>query len=212
MREKEEASDYRFIPEPDLPIIKIKKERKEKIKSELPETPEEKLNKLIKQYKIDKKDAEILANNFELIEFFEQIIKKVPAKFALPWVTGELLRVLNYNKKTLEQVSISPEHFIQLLELVKDKKITELKAKQILNDFVPKSFPITLNKKQERITDKKELLIIIEKVIKSNSKPVQDYKSGEKNSLNFLMGEIMKATNRRADFKTALEILKQKLK
>ncbi len=179
----------------------------------MPETPKEKLNNLIKQHKIEKKDAEILANNFELVELFEQIIKKVPAKFALPWVTGELLRVLNYNKKNLEEVNISPEHFIQLLKLVQENKLTELKAKQILNKFVPSSFsPIEEAKSSEKITDKKELEKIIDNVIKSNSKPVQDFKSGEKNALNFLMGEIMKLSSRRADYKLSLEILKEKLK
>jgi aspartyl-tRNA(Asn)/glutamyl-tRNA(Gln) amidotransferase subunit B len=213
MRNKESQADYRFIPDPDLPIVKIKKEEVEKIKKELPETPEEKLSKLIKKHKIDKKQAEILKNNFELVEFFEEIIKKMPADFALPWVTGELLRVLNYNKKNLGEVNIEVEHFIELLEAVKSNKLTELKAKSILNDFVPKSFSIKSQlKSNERITDKAELTKIIEKVIKVNSKAVSDYKAGEKASFNFLMGEVMKESNRRADFQVAKEVLEKLLK
>lgn len=214
MREKEDAADYRFIPEPDLPIVKIKKSRIEKLRESLPETPEEKLEKLVKMHKIDKKSAEILANNFDLVEFFEKVSEKIEPKFALSWITTELLRVLNYNKKTLDQVEINPEHMIQLLELVKEGKLTELKAKQILNQFVPKSFPVVLDKKEEKIADKKELEKIIEKVIKDkkNEQAVLDYRKGEKNALNFLMGEVMKASDRRADFRVALEILKNKLK
>ncbi len=213
MREKEEAADYRFIPDPDLPIVKIDKKRVEKLKAELPETPEEKLKKLVKTHEIDKKSAEILANNFELVEFFEKVITKINPKLALSWTTGELLRVLNYNKKTLGEIEINPEHFIQLLELVQKNKLTELKAKQMLNDFVPKSFsPLQEAKKSEKITDKAELSKIIEKVLKANEKAVSDYKSGNQNSLNFLMGEVMKASDKRADFKSALEILKGKLR
>lgn len=213
MREKESAEDYRFIPEPDLPVINIKESEIQELKSKIPEGPAEKLNKLIKKFKINQKNAEILTSNLELVEFFEKITKKIPADFALPWITIELLRVLNYNKKTLDEVEIKPEHFIELLELVKQNKITELKAKRILNDFIPKSFsPKKEAKKAGKITNKAEIKKIVDKIIKSNKKAVQDYKSGNKSALNFLMGEIMKKSQRRADYKTTLEILKEKLR
>jgi len=212
MREKEDAADYRFIPEPDLPIVKIAKERVDQIKSNLPESPDEKLNKLIKKYKIDKKSSEILTNNFELVEFFEKVIEKIPPSFALPWVTVELLRVLNYNKTSLSLVEIDSDHFIQLLQLVKENKLTELKAKQILNNFVPKSSsPLEEAKKSGKIEDKKELEKFINEAISKNPKAVQDFKSGQQQALNFIMGEVMKLSEKRADFKTALEILKKKL-
>ncbi len=213
MREKEESADYRFIPEPDLPIIKLAEQEIKNLKQSLPETPREKLEKLLKKHKIDKKEAEVLTKNLELVEFFEKVAEKVSPAFSLPWVTVELLRVLNYNKTTLDQVQIAPEHFIELLELVRQKKITELKAKSILNDFIPKSFsPGKIANSSERIVDKKELAKIIEEVIKNNKKAVEDYKAGEQKALNFLMGEVMKKSNKRADFKTATEVLKEMLK
>ncbi len=213
MREKEEAADYRFIPEPDLPIIKLTEKQISKIKETIPESPKQKLEKLIKKHRINKKDAEVLTKNLELVEFFEKVSEKIPPEFSLPWVTIELLRVLNYNKKTLDEVNIKAEHFIELLQLVKDKKITELKAKSILNDFIPNSFsPKKLAQSSERITDKEELGKIIKAVIEKNKKAVEDFKAGKQESLNFLMGEIMKESQRRADYKTALEVLKEKLK
>ena len=213
MREKEEAEDYRFIPEPDLPIIKLEKSRINKIKSELPETPAEKLNKLIKKHKINKKEAEILSNNFELVEFFEKVAEKIAPEFALSWVTIELLRILNYNKKTLEQVDINPEHFLELLEAVKSKKITELKAKQILNTFIPKSHSISQElSKNKRITNKKEIEKFVKEVISKNKQACEDFKQGKKESLNFLLGEIMKASNKRADFSIARKVLIRLLK
>jgi len=212
MRTKETQEDYRFIPDPDLPIIKLTEKEVKNIKERLPESPQEKLEKLIKKHKIEKKQAEILYQNLELVEFFEKVSKKISPVFALPWVTIELLRVLNYNKKTLDdpEVDIKPEHFTELLEAVKNGKITELKAKQILNKFVPKSFSIkSLIKKEAKITDKKEIEKIVKKVLEKNKKAVQDYKSGEKSAFNFLIGQVMKESNRRADFKLTREILEK---
>jgi len=213
MRGKEEAEDYRFIPDPDLPIIKLHEKEVQGIRASLPETPKEKLDKLIKKHKLDKKQAEILHRNFELVEFFEKIASKLPADFVLPWVTIELLRILNYNKKNLEEVNIEPEHFLELLEAVKNKEITELKAKSLLNDFIPSSFSIKAKiKTSERITNKQEIEKIVDLVIKKNKKAVEDYKQGEKSAFNFLMGEIMKESRKRADFKLARELLEKMLK
>jgi aspartyl-tRNA(Asn)/glutamyl-tRNA(Gln) amidotransferase subunit B len=213
MRGKESSEDYRFIPEPDLPIIKLEKKKIDKIKSELPETPEIKLQKLIKKHKIDKKSAEILHKNFELVEFFEQVSEKIAPEFALSWVVIELLRVLNWNKKTLEEVDIKPEHFFELLQAVKEKKITELKAKQILNSFVPKSHSISSElKSNERITDEKKIEKFVKEVIAKNKHACEDFKAGKQESLNFLLGEVMKLSQKRADFQAAREVLIKLLK
>lgn len=210
MRTKEQAEDYRFISDPDLQNIIIDKSFVNKEKSKIPESPEIKLEKLIKKYRIDEKSAEVLIKHVDIIEFYEKVIEKVDAKFATSWVTIELLRFLNYNKTTLDKVDIKSEHFIALLKLVKEGKITELQGKQLLNKFYPKSFmPSNV---EQRITDKKELKEIAEKVIKDNSKAASDYKAGEKKALDFLMGKIMSVTGRRADFKIAKEILQGLLK
>lgn len=213
MRTKENAQDYRFITDPDLPVVKISKEELSKIKSSIPETPQEKLKKLIKVHRIDKKIAEILTKKIEIVEFFEGVAKKIPPEFALPWVTVELLGVLNYNKKELDEVEINPEHFIELLEAVKEKKITELQAKDILRSWIPKSYsPKERIEKSSKIDDKDEIHSIAKKVISENKKAVEDFKNGEKNSLNFLIGQIMKLSNKRADYKTAKEVLEELMK
>jgi len=212
MRTKEQAQDYRFISDPDLPIIKIEKSRIRKIKSALPETPHEKLEKLIKKHKIEKKSAEILIKKLEIVEFFEKIIEQINPKLTIPWITIELQRVLNYAKKGLEEVEIKAEHFIELLRLIEQKAITELKAKEILNKFIPRSFsPKQHEKKYAKISDIKQIEKFAHQVIKQNQKAVQDYKSGKKESLNFLIGQVMKLSNKRADFKTVKEILEKML-
>jgi aspartyl-tRNA(Asn)/glutamyl-tRNA(Gln) amidotransferase subunit B len=209
MRDKESAEDYRFIPDPDLLIIKLDEKEIDKIKRELPETPDEKLEKLLKKYKLDKYDAEILAKNLDLVDFFEKLSEKVDAKKYISWITIELLRILNYNKKKLDdpEINIKPEHLAELIQAIDKKEIIELKAKQIMNDFVPKSFSIREMKKEIQKLGENETEGICRKAIKANDKVVQDYKSGKKEALNFLLGEVMKLSNRRADFNLAKQIL-----
>src|SRR3989337_2143558 len=111
MRTKEEHADYRFISDPDLQDIILSKGFIESIKEKIPEPPEKKLEKLIKKYKIDKANAGILAKNIDIVEFFERVADRIDAQFALPWVTVELLRFLNYNNKKLDEVQIDVQHF-----------------------------------------------------------------------------------------------------
>ncbi len=212
MRLKEQAEDYRFIPDPDLPIIKITKKKIEKIKKSLPESPMQKLEKIIKKHRINKIDAKVLIKNLEIAELFEKVIEKIPPKIALPWITVEWLGVLNYNKKTMDDVEINPQHIIELLELVQNNKITPLKAKDILRKFIPKSFSPKQEAKSLQIIDNsKELKKIINDIIKENQKSVQDYKSGETKALNFLIGQVMQATQKRADFQIVKSLLTKKI-
>jgi aspartyl-tRNA(Asn)/glutamyl-tRNA(Gln) amidotransferase subunit B len=213
MRSKEQAQDYRFISEPDLPIIKLEKSRIIKLKSSIPETPKEKLNKLIKKHKINKKHAEILTKKLEIVEFFEKVISEIKPELAIPWTTGELLSVLNYNKKELHEIELNVEHFVELLKLVEKNIITELKAQEILRQFIPKSFsPKKHAEKNKTISSSKQIEEIVNKVIKENSKAVQDFKLGKKESLNFLIGQAMKISEKRADYKTLKDIFEKMLK
>ncbi len=211
MRTKEQAEDYRFISDPDLPTINIQKKRISDLKSKLPETPQEKLDKLIKKYKIDKKPAEILTKQLAVAELFENIIEKTNPKLAIRWVTEELLSVLNYNKIDLEDIELDPKHFIELLDLIENGKLTELKAKDILRSWKEKSTS-PKSKEHVQISDTKEIEKIVDKVIKENKKAVDDFKSGEGKALNFLVGQVMRLSNKRADFKTAKDVLEKKLK
>ncbi|MEK6899255.1 MAG: Asp-tRNA(Asn)/Glu-tRNA(Gln) amidotransferase subunit GatB [Nanoarchaeota archaeon] len=209
MRGKEQQEDYRFISDPDLTDLRIDKKFVQELSKEIPELPSAKLARIVRNYKISEKDALVLGKNIDIVDFFEQVAKKISINLALPWVTVELLRVLNWNKTTLDKVDIKPEHFISLLELVEQRKITELQGKQILNKFVPKSFDPS--KVEGKISDEKQLRVIIEKILKGNKENVAKYKSGDKNVLNFLMGEVMKATSRRADFAVAKRLLEKLL-
>jgi aspartyl-tRNA(Asn)/glutamyl-tRNA(Gln) amidotransferase subunit B len=211
MREKESHADYRFIKDPDLPVIKLTKEEVESIKNKLPESPMVKLEKIIKKYKIEEAYAKILISNLQIVEFFEKIIEKTPAKLAAPWVTVELMGMLNYNKKTLLETKISPKDFIQLLNLIDQKKITELKAKEILRSWKEESHEIKLDG-MSAISNMGEIEKIVDQVIAENQKAVEDFKAGQGQALNFLIGQVMKISNKRADYQTAKNILEKRLK
>jgi aspartyl-tRNA(Asn)/glutamyl-tRNA(Gln) amidotransferase subunit B len=213
MRSKEDAADYKFVKDPDLPKIIIKKKLIKELKDNLPETPFEKLEKLIKKHNIDKKSATTLTKKLEIVEFFEKVIKEIPKEIAIPWTTIELLGVLNHNDKELEEVKIDHKHFIELLKLVESNKLTTLKAKDILRQFVPESFsPKKLAKENEAISNIDEIGQIAEQVIVENKKAVDDYKNGNKSAINFLIGQVMRLTDKRADYVTAKKVLEEILK
>ncbi len=212
MRDKESGEDYRFIPDPDLPAIKLNEKQIRQIEMQLPETPDKKLEKLLTKYKIDEDNAKILTKNLELVEFFEALSKHVDAKKYISWITVELLRVLNYNKTVLEKVNVKPEHLAELIEAIDKGKIIELKAKQILNTFIPNSYSIKDKLQEHTKVESSEVENICKQVIKENEKSVTDFKSGKQETLNFLIGQVMKLSNKRADYKTTKDILIKLLK
>lgn len=212
MRSKEDAADYRFIPDPDLPILKIDEKMISEIKKQMPETPEIKLTKLLEEYNIDKKNAEILTKNLELVEFFEELVKeKIDMKKNLSWVAIELLRVLNWNKKSLEDsdVDIKPVHLAELIKAVESGQITTLKGKQIINDFVPKSFSLDEYKEEIGNISEEAVENLCKQVIDENKHVVDEYKGGKAVSLNYLIGQVMRLSERRADFAKTREILER---
>lgn len=213
MRSKEDAQDYRFISDPDLQEINITQQRIIALKKTVPETPSKKLNKLIKKHKIPKNSAEILTKNIDVIELFEKTINKINSKLTTRWISEELFSVLNYNKKRLDEISINPEHFIELLELIEKRIITESKAREILRSWIPKSESPKANAKEHsQIGNKEEIEKAVDEVIKNNTAAVEDYKSGKHETINFLIGKVMQATNKRANYNLAKEILVEKLK
>jgi aspartyl-tRNA(Asn)/glutamyl-tRNA(Gln) amidotransferase subunit B len=212
MRSKEGASDYRFIPCPDLPTMKIDLKMVSKIKGEMPEMPEVKLERLLKRYKVEESDAKILTRNLELVDFFEGLVDAgVDAKKNVAWITVELLRVLNYNKKSLEDadVEILPVHLAELILAVEKGEITKLKGKQIMNDFVPRSFSLSQHKEEIGSISKEAVENLCRQVMNENAHVVAEYKAGKVASLNFLIGAVMRLSERRADFKVVGEVLKR---
>jgi len=226
MRSKENAADYRFVPCSDLAVLKISKEMVAEVKRGMPEMPEVKLERLLSKYEVGEKDAKILTRNLELVDFFEGIVnvgkgknstrmnadeRGFDVKKMIPWVTVELLRVLNYNKKTLEDedVVILPEHLAELILAVEDGTITKLKGKQIMNDFVPKSFSLKDHKEEVSSISEEAVENLCRQVVDENAHVVEEYRGGKDASLNFLIGQVMRLSERRADFAKVTEVMKR---
>lgn len=211
MRGKEDAVDYRFISDPDLKDIVLDEKFISEQRKKLPESPEEKLEKLIKKFKINEKDARVLAKNLEVVEFFEEVARKVKdEKFVLRWVTTELLGVLNYNKVKLDGTEIKVEHFVELLKTIKSGKISEAQGKKILQEFFPRSFSLEERGVEGKINDSTKLEDVCREVLLLERGVVEKYKGGDKKVLNFLIGAVMKKTSGRADsgvVRTVLEKL-----
>lgn len=210
MRSKEESQDYRFISDPDLVNINLTDQFINNLKNSLPESPSIKLDKLIKKYGIDEKNAKVLAKNLEVVEFYEYVSSKIDPIYVLPWITVELLRFLNYNKCSLGEINLNPDHFVNLLNLVKEKKITEQQAKKTLDEFYPKSFDPTKNVK-EKISNNFEIEKLVSNVLDSEKNAVQKYFNGDKKIINYLIGQVMKLSDGRADFIIVKKILENKL-
>src|SRR3989344_926140 len=210
LRTKESEEDYGYIFEPDLTKIEITQEQIKNIKKTLPELADQKISRFIKQYKIPKADAQVIASELILAELFEKIIEKISPTLAAKWVRRELLRVLHYNKKTLEQVKIDEKHMIELLELVESKQITDATAKKLLEQLIEKPFsPKEHVKKQDLkvISTEKDLENHCKQAIKENPQAVNDYKQGKEEALHFITGSVMRKTKGKADPKTVKEIL-----
>ena len=214
-RGKETEIDYSYITECDLVPIEITKEFIERVKKDIPELAHEKIERYIKDFKLNKEDAETIASEFLLADLFEKVSKKIDPMLAAKWLRRELIRVVEYNKLNLHDLELDETHLIELLDLLEKKQITERVAQKIMEMLVEKSFsPKEYIKKEgiKVVSEDKELEILCKEAIGQSKKAVDDYKSGNEKALFFLSGAVMKKTKGQADIRKVNEILKKLLK
>ncbi len=206
LRKKETEDDYGYIFDPDLVPIDT-----DNFKVKVPELPSDKLKTYVTKYKISKEDAFVLTNEFKLTEIFEKAIKKIDPKLAAKWIRRELPRVLNYNKIDVSDMNIDVDEFVNLLGLLEKKKITERTAQKILDILALKKIKVREyieDQRLEAVSDKGTIEKLCKEAIKENPKAVSDYKSGNENSINFLLGQVMKKSKGKADPREVKKILK----
>jgi len=219
-REKEEAKDYRYFPEPDLPPLEITPEMIASIQAEIPELPQRKRERFKNEYQLDEKSIEVLIQQKELGEFFETVISKLPpelnqkdfltlTKLCSNYLLSDLLGILKEdisNKISL----IYPENFAKFLTLIYEGKISSKIAKIVLEEMAKNNEdPLKIIKEKELvlIDGIEELEKIAREVIKENEKAVSDFKSGKETALQFLIGKVMAKTKGRAHPQKVREIL-----
>ena len=158
--------------------------------------------------------AESIASDPDLAEAFELVADTVSRQLAASWFAGEIKKTLNYHGLRLRDTRIKPEHLAKLLVLIEKKQITETSAELILREMIEQPIdPDTLLKEREvgRISDEEAIENIVNEVIEANPRAVSDYKSGKQESLNFLVGQVMRRTQGRADQEVVREVLTKRL-
>lgn len=214
MRTKETEEDYGYIMDPDLVAIDITDSMIDETKKNMPELAHEKVKKFIIKHKISEIDAKVIAEEKELAELFEKVAEKINPVLAAKWLRRELVRVMNYNEKTFEQLDIDETHIIELLSMVESKEITENVAKKILEQLMDKPFSPQERVQKEglaAVSDTGELEKFCVEAVEANPKVVDDYKSGSEKALNFLVGQVMRKTKGTATPVEVNEILKKLL-
>lgn len=215
MRSKEEAMDYRYFPEPDLPAVIITQERLEKVNAEMPEFADQKAKRFMEEYKLNDKEATTLSSEQELAEYYEEIIKITnDARMSANWVLTEVLRVLKEKNIEIEQFSITAENIGKLINLIKSNVISSKIAKEIFEILLVEDKDPEIIVKEKglvQITDNSEIEKIVEQVLAENAASVEDYKNGKSNALKYLIGQAMRLSKGKANPQMINEMILERL-
>ncbi|MDY4762081.1 Asp-tRNA(Asn)/Glu-tRNA(Gln) amidotransferase subunit GatB [Streptococcus thoraltensis] len=215
MRVKEGAADYRYFPEPDLPLYEIDDAWIEEIRTELPEFPKERRAKYTSEYGLTAYDASQLTATKATSDFFESAVAQGgDAKQISNWLQGEVAQFLNAENKTLPEIGLTPENLLEMLSLIEDGTISSKIAKKVFvhlaknggsaREYVEKAGLV-------QISDPEVLIPIIHQVFADNEAAVADFKSGKRNADKAFTGFLMKATKGQANPQVALKLLAQEL-
>ncbi|KKR06051.1 MAG: Aspartyl/glutamyl-tRNA(Asn/Gln) amidotransferase subunit B [candidate division WS6 bacterium GW2011_GWF2_39_15] len=213
-RSKENEADYRYFPEPDIPLIKLSQEMIDEIKNTIPELPQEKKDRYIKEYGIEKDTAEAIINDVDTFLEFESITANVNSQLVSEvskWFVGDYFSLVNSNKRSKEFKS---EWLTELVDMVIQKKITRSNAKEILEE----SFDtgeyignIIKTKGLEMVSDTSVLETVVNRIFTSNLKAVEDARRNP-NAAMFLVGQAMRELKGQADAQTVKNMIFDKLK
>ncbi|QQG42962.1 MAG: Asp-tRNA(Asn)/Glu-tRNA(Gln) amidotransferase subunit GatB [Candidatus Giovannonibacteria bacterium] len=210
-RSKESAHDYRYFPEPDLPPMEFSDEYIEALRATIPELPAEKRKRFTEEYGIVTSSVETLVNERALASFWEKVISELKEwmkekdskkffeamKVAVNYFTSDFLGLIKEKEIPPEELLITPENFAELIKMIYKKEITSRIAKDVLRVMIEQGGdPSTIieSKGLKQVGDEKALEEIAKKIISQNPKAVEDFKKGKQQSLQFLVGQIMKET------------------
>jgi aspartyl-tRNA(Asn)/glutamyl-tRNA(Gln) amidotransferase subunit B len=203
MRTKEEAHDYRYFPDPDLSVFTIDSDLINRIRESLPEMPQVKCKRFQQAYGISGYDASILISDKAMSDFFESCIRLYPQpKLIANWLIGQLQAYINENNIEFKLLKITPEHLSGMIELIDKGIINNNTAKDVLIEMlISGKTPNDIVKEKDLslISDKSVIESLAYEVLKENLKVKEDYISGKKNALSFLVGQLMKKCRGKAD-------------
>ncbi|HPL66413.1 MAG TPA: Asp-tRNA(Asn)/Glu-tRNA(Gln) amidotransferase subunit GatB [Smithellaceae bacterium] len=215
MRSKEEAHDYRYFPDPDLVKVVVDEEWIKKIRESLPELPVAKRERFIKEYQIPAYDAGVLTADKALALYYEDVVRLCgKPKQASNWVMGDVLRFLNEEKRDIRQCPISARSLADMINLIEEGTISGKMAKDIVEDMYHTGKPpqdIIREKGLVQITDEGELTKTITAIIDAHPGQLADYRGGREKLFGFFVGQVMKATQGKANPQLVNNLLKKML-
>ena len=216
MRDKEDAQDYRYFPDPDLVAIKLSEEYINQIKENLPELPESRKERYLDQYKLSQKDARIITSSKYLSNLFEEAIAECNnPKAANNWIISDISRILNEKEIEPSQIPFTGKQLGELIVLIEKGVISSSIGKKVLEELFkePKSpEQIVKEKGWVQISDEGEIKKVVQKILENNPQSVADYKAGKEKALGFLVGQAMKETKGQANPKILNELFLEELK
>ena len=203
MRDKEDAQDYRYFPDPDLAIIKISDEMIEKIKSELPEMPENRRERYIKEFNLPEYDSNILTSSKYISDLFENAVKICNNPKAVSnWIMTDITRILNEKEQEPNEIPFSAEQLGELVILIDKGTISSAIAKKVLEElFENPRNPEEIIKEKGwiQISDEGAIKEVVLKILEANPQSIVDFKAGKDRALGFLVGQAMKETKGKAN-------------
>jgi len=216
MREKVDAIDYKYFIDPNLPPVKLTKEYLDEIRKEIPMLQFERMQKYQEEYGLSQYDATILVKEKNISDYFEKVIEEgAPFQEAASWVIGLVLASLNKLDIPLEEFFITPKMLAGVILLVKENKLSQDHGKKIIYQAIKeKKDPLVIIQENhiERIDDKDIILNYVLASIEENPEQVRQFvEEGKEYVQNFFVGKVMQKSNRQADPKISLELIKQEL-
>ena len=214
MRSKEEAHDYRYFPDPDLLPLVLDPDWVKRLRAELPELPGTKRARFVSEYGLSADDADVLVAEKETALFFERVAQGRNAKVAANWVMGELFRALNRHGNRIEQSPVSAEQLGALIDLIADGTISGRLAKDLFAEmFASGADPAAIveAKGLRQVTDSSAIEAAIDAVLTAQADKVAEYRAGRDKLYGFFVGQIMRATQGKADPTLVNRLLKRKL-
>ena len=214
MRSKEEAHDYRYFPDPDLLPLTLDPDWVEEIRANLPELPDPKKERFMADYGLTAYDAGVLVAEREIADFFEAVAKGRDAKSVANWMTGEFFAALNRSGLELAEAPVDAGKLGGLIDLIEDKTISGRIAKEVFEEMWESgasAADIVAQKGLKQITDEGAIEAIVARVIADNPGQVEQFKAGNEKLIGWFVGQVMKASQGKANPALVNQILKQKL-
>jgi len=211
-RSKEEAHDYRYFPEPDLPPLQLSDAWIETIRTQLPELPEAKTARFITDFNLTPSDARFLTSELALANYFESVIakSKSPAKTVNSWIAGEFMRNLNDLSIDIENIPVDPADLAQLIDMTTDKVINNNAGKTVLAEMFKnggKPEQIVKEKNLAQVSDEGFIKEAIDKVLNDNPSEVGKYFAGKETLFQWFVGQVARATKGKADPNAVKELM-----